>query len=87
MVPTKLFALVVEPGKPAWKKIVKNFGKDILLPNGEIDRTKLAEVVFSDPQKRRILNKCTHPAIHKAMLWKILKMFFQGIVISFKVKQ
>ena len=71
---------MVERGKPAWNKIVKNFGKDILLPTGEIDRIKLAEIVFSDSQKRRILNKCTHPAIQKAMLWKILKLFFQGKV-------
>ena len=74
----KIAREVVEPGKPAWNKIVKTFGKDILLPTGEIDRIKLAEIVFSDSQKRRMLNKCTHPAIQKAMLWKIVKLFFQG---------
>ena len=74
----KILRLVVEPGKPAWKKIVKTFGEDILLSNGEIDRTKLGEIIFSDSKKRRVLNSCTHPAIRKAMLWKIVKLFFQG---------
>ncbi|CAB4024650.1 dephospho- kinase domain-containing, partial [Paramuricea clavata] len=73
----KIAREVVEPGKPAWKNIVKNFGEDILLPTGDIDRTKLGEIIFSDPQKRRILNRCTHPAIHRAMMWKMLKLFFQ----------
>ena len=71
---------MVEPGKSAWKNIVKNFGEDILLPTGDIDRTKLGEIIFSDPQKRRVLNSCTHPAIHRAMMWKMLKLFFQGKV-------
>ncbi|XP_028405423.1 dephospho-CoA kinase domain-containing protein-like isoform X2 [Dendronephthya gigantea] len=71
-------ATVVEPGKPAWRNIVKSFGEDILLPTGEINRNMLGDVVFSDPQKRRLLNSCTHPAIRKAILWKILKMFLEG---------
>ena len=66
---------------------MKNFGEDILLPTGEIDRSKLGELVFSDSQKRRVLNSCTHPAIHKAMLWKILKLFFQGTVTLPAVKR
>lgn len=70
--------LVVEPRKPAWRNIVKNFGEDILLPDDKIDRNKLGAIIFSDSQKRRVLNSCTHPAIRKAMLWKLLTLFFQG---------
>ena len=69
---------MVEPGQPAWQLIVKTFGKDILLPSGEINREKLGKIIFSDSGKRRVLNSCTHPAIHKVMFWKIAKLFFQG---------
>ncbi|XP_046841306.1 dephospho-CoA kinase domain-containing protein-like [Xenia sp. Carnegie-2017] len=74
----KIAREVVEPGRPAWKRILKNFGKDILMLNGEINRTLLGEIIFADENKRRILNRCTHPAIRKAVFFRLLKLFFQG---------
>ncbi|KAL5463385.1 hypothetical protein EMCRGX_G032278 [Ephydatia muelleri] len=38
---------VVQPGKPAWKLLVHHFGRDILQPDDQIDRAKLASIVFS----------------------------------------
>lgn len=70
--------IVVRPHQLAWKAIVKNFGQDILLPNGELDRERLGKIVFEDEAKRKLLNKCTHPAILRSMLWKLLKYFFTG---------
>jgi len=69
---------VVEPHKAAWKAIVSNFGKEILLPSGEIDREKLGKIVFEDGVKRRMLNKCTHPSIYKSICWKLFKSFITG---------
>ncbi|XP_013778450.1 uncharacterized protein LOC106463026 [Limulus polyphemus] len=69
---------VVEPGKPAWKKIKAEFGEEILLPNGELNRPLLGEVVFSEPDKRRKLNSITHPQIYKEIFWKCLKMLISG---------
>lgn len=54
---------VVEPEKPAWKEIVEKFGKDVLNPDGTIDREKLGEIVFNDERKRTVLNDITHPKI------------------------
>jgi dephospho-CoA kinase len=54
---------VVEPGKPAWQEIVHSFGKDILLPDGQIDRKKLGAIVFQDPVKREVLNQIVHPRV------------------------
>ena len=48
---------VVQKGTGGWKKIVKAFGDDILLENGEIDRAQLGQIVFSDPLKRKLLNR------------------------------
>lgn len=72
--------IVVEPGKPALKLIVKHFGADILQCDGALDRKKLSRVIFEDESKRRILNQCTHPYIQKSMMWQIVKYFLKGTV-------
>ena len=69
---------VVEPGRPAWKLIKTHFGRDVLLPDGHLDRPKLAGIIFQDEQKRRLLNTCTHPYIRKAMLWQVFRHFIKG---------
>ena len=70
--------VVVEPGKPAWKKIVDNFGLEILLQDGHLDRQKLGQIIFQDEAKRKILNRCTHPFIQRAMIWQVAKHFLMG---------
>ena len=54
---------VVEPGKKAWEKIVEHFGKEILLPDNNIDRKKLGSIIFNDVHQRKRLNDITHPII------------------------
>ncbi|GED68245.1 dephospho-CoA kinase [Brevibacillus reuszeri] len=58
---------VVEPGKPAYEAIVRHFGRDILLEDGQIDRKKLGEVVFSDESERQKLNAIVHPEVRRVM--------------------
>ncbi len=69
---------MVEPGKPSWKLIIGHFGVDVLQPDGQIDRPKLAQLIFEDSQKRNLLNMCTHPYIQKKMLWEVAKCFLRG---------
>ncbi|KAG2448764.1 hypothetical protein HYH02_006118 [Chlamydomonas schloesseri] len=47
-------------GSWGWKRVVQAFGRDILTPDGEIDRERLGAVVFSDAAARRRLNAATH---------------------------
>jgi dephospho-CoA kinase len=54
---------IVEPGREGWKKIVENFGRDVLEKNGIVDREKLGSIVFSDTTKRKLLNNLLHPLI------------------------
>lgn len=54
---------VVKKGEPAWKEIVDVFGRDILLPDEEIDRKRLGRLVFEDKERLRLLNSITHPRI------------------------
>jgi len=58
---------VVEPGQPALDEIVTSFGRDILLPDGRLDRRTLAGIVFADASARARLNAITHPRIRERM--------------------
>lgn len=51
--------------------IVKQFGQEILLKNGELNRPKLAEIIYTRPEKREILNKCTFKHIRNEIKLKI----------------
>lgn len=54
---------VVEPGMPAFAEIVITFGRDVLDSAGRLDRRRLRDRVFADPEQRRRLESITHPAI------------------------
>lgn len=59
---------VVEPGEGALQDIIKEFGKEILLPDGTLDRKKLGSIIFTDTDKRAKLNAIVHPAVRNRML-------------------
>lgn len=61
----KLGHSVILPHRPAWKKIVNLFGKDILRNNLTIDREKLGKTVFTNQTLLKKLNEITHPEIIK----------------------
>jgi len=74
---------VVAPGQPAHAAIVKEFGAEMLQPDGYLDRKRLGAVVFADPERRKRLEAITHPAIRTR--WdRILRVYeeeaFAGIV-------
>jgi dephospho-CoA kinase len=58
---------LVQPQTPAWKKLVKAFGPEILQEDGLIHRKKLADKVFANLQDRKLLNRILHPRIRKEM--------------------
>ncbi len=53
----------VLPGSVCLAQLAEAFGKEILLPDGSLDRAKTAKIAFSDPQKLKTLNRITHQAI------------------------
>ena len=50
-------------GMPAWRAILKHFGRDILLPDNQIDRRKLGQIVFQHPDQKLRLNAIVHPHV------------------------
>ena len=58
-----LACLVVEPDKPAWRDIIDYFGPGVLSSDRTLNRSALAEIVFSDDESRKALEGLTHPRI------------------------
>lgn len=61
--------VVVEPGQPAYREIVEEFGPEVLDGERRIDRRALGRVVYRDAERRRRLEEITHPRIWSA-IWK-----------------
>lgn len=59
----KIAREVVKKGAPALGEIASEFGDSYLLTNGELNRKKMGELVFSDSEALTKLNKITHPKI------------------------
>lgn len=64
---------VVSKGEKALEEIVAHFGEEILDGNGELDRKKLAGIVFGDKDKLKLLNKITHKYIAQAIVCQLEK--------------
>lgn len=54
---------VVAPGTPGLAAVAEEFGQDLVLPDGSLDRAALAAQVFPHPERLRALNALTHPLI------------------------
>src|SRR5512141_760633 len=53
----------LEPGRPAYIETIHIFGKRVAGSDGRIDRKALAGIVFSDPDKRKLLEGIVHPRV------------------------
>ena len=57
--------LVMLPGGECYGEIVKLFGRQITTETGELDRKRIAEIVFQDEEKLKALNAIVHPAVKR----------------------
>ena len=71
---------VVVPGSLGLDQVVAAFGEEILLPSGELDRSKLGKIVFADPQKRIQLEGILHPLI-KIRTTKLISEQISDVVV------
>jgi len=58
---------VVEPGTDGLAEVAEAFGPEVLRPDGGLDRPRLGEVVFADPERRGRLNAIIHPRVAARM--------------------
>lgn len=72
---------VVEPGSPGFAEVVQRFGREVVGPDGALDRKKLGAIVFADPEARRDLNAITHPRIAAASQAEMVQLAAAGAAI------
>jgi len=73
---------VVEPGQPAYLEI-KAAWPHVVSARGEIDRKKLASLVFAHPEERRRLESITHPRIMQKVQDQSDELFRKGFRLAF----
>jgi len=54
---------LTQPGAPGYQEIIKQFGADLVLPQGGLDRAKLRALIFSDAAAKAKLESILHPMI------------------------
>ncbi len=72
----------IEKDAPGYKTVVQAFGSYVLKENGEIDRAKLGQIVFADPQALKTLESIVHPIVREAVDILVRKSKHRVIVIE-----
>lgn len=73
----------MQPGSEALVAVVAEFGREILLPDGSLDRPRLGRIVFADDEKRRRLMSITFPAIGRLLLERFAEAEASGARVLF----
>ncbi|CAN3366769.1 dephospho-CoA kinase Cab5p [Diutina catenulata] len=70
---------VVEPGRPAYRKLIAAFADvdDLTLANGELNRPALGKAVFGHPERLKVLNGITHPAVRREIFKQIVSAYLR----------
>lgn len=65
---------VVQPGRPAYRKIVAAFAdvEDLVLDSGALNREALGKHVFGNKDRLHVLNSIVHPAVKRQIAWLVL---------------
>ena len=73
----KMTKQLAQKGNSYLSDIVALFGQEILLENGELNRAKLASIIYFHKEKRECLNQCTFKHVHIALQKEIQEIFDQ----------
>ncbi|MFC1937348.1 dephospho-CoA kinase [Chloroflexota bacterium] len=72
----------LKPGTEVWQEVVAAFGKQILTSDGEVDRSKLAQIVFEDREALSRLNQIMHPRMYGMVKVRIEEYRKQGVKVT-----
>ena len=74
----KLSREIVAPGQIGYYSIINTFGDQVLDETRQLNRAALADIIYQDSEKRKLLNEATHPYIRMEMLKAVLRYFIRG---------
>lgn len=63
LIADELGHVAMEPGTDSFVQIVARFGKSVVREDGTLDRQRLAEIIFHDPQALAAMNEMIHPVV------------------------
>jgi dephospho-CoA kinase len=73
---------VVEPGTPGLRQVIEQFGPDVLLASGTLNRAALRDRVFKDPMRRKELEAILHPLIRTYMEQQAKEAVFPYLIMA-----
>ena len=71
----------LKPDTEVWREVVAAFGRQIVTPEGDIDRAKLGEIVFGNPESLSRLNQIMHPRMYDMVKAKLEGYRRQGVAV------
>ncbi|MCM1299375.1 MAG: dephospho-CoA kinase [Firmicutes bacterium] len=73
---------IVQKGKPCLSEIAFKFGSEVITPQGELNRSRLGKIIFSDKTKRSILNGIMYPYVSYIVIKNILSAKNNHVVLD-----
>jgi dephospho-CoA kinase len=78
----KVYSRLILPGMPLYTSLLNRWGPQILLPNGQLDRKRLGQIVFSKEKEREELNSLTHPLIIEALHKEMAESRSEAVLVA-----
>ena len=72
----------VAVGKPAWRELRRILGPECFQQDGELNRARVARLVFSDPECRRRLNNIVHPRVDRELKKSLRELERRGVGLA-----
>ncbi len=69
----------LKPDTEIWRQVVAAFGRQILTPDGNLDRKKLGDIVFGNPESLSRLNRIMHPRMYDMVKAQLEEYRRQGM--------
>jgi len=69
----------VAVGQPAWQELRRLYGAEFFHENGSLNRSKLAQRVFGNPEERRRLNELIHPLVTQELRARLAELARRGV--------
>jgi dephospho-CoA kinase len=66
-------------GAPAWQELRRLYGEDYFNPDGTLNRSRLAQRVFNDPEERRRLEGLIHPLVVQEIMARAAALEGRGV--------
>lgn len=78
----RVYHELITPPSSCLQELVEAFGKEILLPDGSLNRRTLASMVFSDPSAQELLNTITHRYVMEEMKTRMERLRREGVPVA-----